>query len=97
MSDYFEGEVTQKYFDEESISEIVSGGNSGNDFHLQDGNYWLISTHKHMKAAAHAINCHDAMLETLDNLMYYLETDDMKYLDLNKARAVIAKAKGEQQ
>jgi len=35
------------------------------------------------------------MLEALENLMYYLETDDMKYLDLNKARAAIAKARGE--
>lgn len=36
------------------------------------------------------------LLEALENLLRYLETDDMRDLDMNKARAAIAKATGEE-
>jgi len=55
--------------------------------------YSVVSLHS--EDHANLIEAAPDMLEALDNLMYYLETDDMKYLDLNKARAAIAKAKGE--
>lgn len=36
------------------------------------------------------------LIATLENILHYMDTDDMRMLDLRLARAAIAKAKGEQ-
>lgn len=68
MSDVFSGTVRVTPLEEEAITEITSGEDSGSDFALEDDNYWLISNENQMKYAAHAINTHDQLAEENERL-----------------------------
>jgi len=46
------------------------------------------------KFIVRAVNSHEELLEACKNMLTYLETEEMKDLDLNKARSAIARAEG---
>ena len=52
-------------------------------------------SHNDMKANANLIAAAPDMYEALDNLLGYLETDNMRVLDMSLARKALAKARGE--
>ena len=73
MSDLFSGIVTPKHIDDEAIIEIRHGENSGNDWAIQDENYWLAVTEDHAKYASHAINYHDHLVDMVYKLAAFLD------------------------
>ena len=81
MSDVFYGDVSVKHLDEKAINEIERGENSGNDWVIQDSNYWLATNKEHAEAACVAINMHDELVNELTQMKQFLE--DMQMMSVN--------------
>lgn len=95
MSDVFTGEVKPKHMDDEAIKELLAGEECGNDWALEDSTYWLATQEEHIKAAAHAINMHDQLVEKL-KLVVGNSTVQSTIPDLcEEIETLLTQAKGE--
>ena len=73
MADVFDGVVSTRLIDDESINEMARGDGAG-DYHvMQDDAFWMLIDRHHAEYAAHAINSHDELVAENERLRTALE------------------------
>lgn len=90
MADNFAGKVVISLIEKEHIAEMGKDYLAGELFCLEDEGYWIASHENHMKAAAHAINCHDKLVEALQRLCELIDHPSVE-ADETATEIIVAK------